>query len=88
MLASYAATQQSVDIKQGLRKDKILAAEQFRFVMRTAMSVPSLADPRDQNEHAIRCWLGDGLRPSKGALPCSVRRREKVVLVSEIVLLP
>ena len=56
---------------------KFLAAEQFLFVMQPRQWLPYLEDPkaitpsRDHNEHAIR-WSGDGLRPSNGAMPCSV----------------
>ena len=64
---------------------KFLVAEQILFVMQTQQWLPSLADPkaltppRDHNEHAIR-WSGDGMRPCKGAMPCSVGSHDMSLL--------
>ena len=68
----------------------LVAHRQFRLVMQTHQWMPSLADPRPpappryHNEQATR-RSGDGLRLSIGDTPCSVRSRDTVVILPEIV---
>ena len=65
---------------------KLLASEQFRFMMQTQPWLPSLAEPRppapprSYNEQAMRDtrWPGDGPRPIIVMEQCVVRQGEMI----------